>query len=246
MGHKEVYLTSQDTSAYGFDIGVTLVDLLAALIEIKGEFKIRIGMANPQHFKLFLKELWPLFQSDKLYRFLHVPLQSGSNTVLDHMRREHSAEDYLSIVGEGRSLYPDLTIATDIICGYPTETGEDHQLTLAALRRSMPDAVNISRFWPRPKTRAERLPELPGSLVKGRSKEVTELFRRLSRARNRSWLGWQGSVFITEEANARTPRCVGRNYSYKQVLLPKGTVARKGETVAGKIVDYGNFDLRSE
>lgn len=253
-GHQEIYLTSQDTSAYGIDIGVTLADLLSALVEIPGEFKIRIGMANPQHFRHFDDRLWPLFQSEKLYRFLHIPLQSGSNPVLDHMRREHTAEDYLSLVTKGRSLFPDITIATDIICGYPTETEEDHDATQQALHSSMPDVVNISRFWPRPKTRAATLTPLPGPLVKSRSSETTKLFRRISRARNRWWLGKDDKVLITEVQQgdaSKGTRLIGRNGSYKQVILSGITRAQAADISLGDVVrctvnDYGTFDLRSD
>jgi len=250
-GHREVYLTSQDTSAYGIDIGVTLADLLSALIEIKGRFKIRIGMANPQHFHKFEDSLWKLLESEKLYRFLHIPLQSGSNTVLDHMRREHTAEDYLSLVTKGRSLFPDLTIATDIICGYPTETEEDHQATQSALLHSMPDVVNISRFWPRPKTRAAALTPLSGSLVKARSSETTKLFRRISRSRNRFWLDTQGQILVTEiqhDTARGGTRLIGRNSSYKQVIVVPSreqTFPAIGESISCTINDYGTFDLRS-
>lgn len=253
-GHQEIYLTSQDTSAYGIDIGVTLADLLSTLIEIPGDFRIRIGMANPQHFQHFEDRLWPLFQSEKLYRFLHIPLQSGSNPVLDHMRREHSAEDYLSLVAKGRALFPDLTIATDIICGYPTETEEDHEATQQALHSSMPDVVNISRFWPRPKTRAATLTPLPGPLVKSRSSETTKLFRRISRARNRWWLNTNNTVLITEIQHGDAPkgtRLIGRNSSYKQVVLSGITGVQETDVSLGDIVqctvnDYGTFDLRCD
>lgn len=253
-GHQEIYLTSQDTSAYGIDIGVNLADLLSALIEIPGDFRIRIGMANPQHFQHFEERLWPLFQSEKLYRFLHIPLQSGSNPVLDHMRREHSAEDYLSLIAKGRSLFPDLTIATDIICGYPTETEEDHEATQQALHSSMPDVVNISRFWPRPKTRAATLTPLPGPLVKSRSSETTKLFRRISRARNRWWLGRNNTVLITEIQHGEAPkgtRLIGRNRSYKQVIISGITRAEQsdislGDALQCTVNDYGTFDLRCD
>ncbi len=230
--------------------------------KIPGDFRIRIGMANPQHFQHFEDRLWPLFESEKLYRFLHVPLQSGSNPVLDHMRREHSAEDYLSLVAKGRSLFPDLTIATDIICGYPTETEEDHEATQRALHSSMPDVVNISRFWPRPKTRAATLTPLPGAVVKARSSETTKLFRRISRARNRWWLDRDNTVLVTEIQHGDAPkgtRLIGRNNSYKQVILSGmirmeerdaslGGIVRctVGDIVQCTVNDYGTFDLRCD
>ncbi|MCI5066107.1 tRNA (N(6)-L-threonylcarbamoyladenosine(37)-C(2))-methylthiotransferase [bacterium] len=243
-GHREIYLTSQDTSAYGLDIGVTLVDLLEALIEIPGAFRIRIGMANPQHFSHFVADLWPLFASEKLYRFLHIPVQSGSEAVLSEMRRDHTAEDYLSVVREGRERWPDLTIATDIICGYPTETARDHEDTIRILRKSAPDAINISKFWPRPKTRAANLTPLPGATVKTRSREITKLFHRIARARNREWLHWSGTVLITEKKHSRL---LARNHAYKQVILSENQdhdALAVGDTTNCVIDDYGRYDLR--
>lgn len=241
-GHQEIYLTSQDTSAYGLDIGTDLVHLLDSLLSIDGDFFIRIGMANPQHFSHFQKDLWKLFESENLYRFLHIPVQSGSEPVLLHMRREHTAKDYLCLVEEGRSRYPDLSIATDIICGYPTETEKDYADTLSVLRESRPDAVNISRFWPRPGTRAAQLKELPGSLVKTRTREVTRTYHRISRARNRSWLGWEGDVLVTEGPKQERR---GRNRSYKQVLLRSRKGLSIGERTGVQIKDYSTFDIRT-
>ncbi len=240
-GVKEIWLTSQDTMCYGFDMQTNLASLLLELIKIPGEFKIRVGMGNPVHLKKFKEHLLPLFNHPKMFKFLHLPAQSGSDKVLKHMRRGNTAEEFLQLVKEAREAVPNITIATDIIAGYPTETEQDHWQTLNLLRETMPDVVNISRFWPRPGTKAAELPELPIEVVKHRTKVITDVFTNISKMQNERWLGWEGEVIIDEKGRD-AGQWAGRNESYKPVIV-EGDY-RIGDRVKVRIAKAGTFELR--
>lgn len=242
-GVKEIWLTSQDTMCYGFDLGTNLPLLLRQLVEIPGDFKIRIGMGNPVHLRKIKQELFSLLQHPKLFKFLHLPAQSGSNKVLKDMRRGNTDEEYRSLVQEVRSLVPELTLATDIIVGFPTETEDDYWKTLNHLRELTPDVINISRFWARPKTPAAKMEQLPGEVVKHRSKVLTDIFANISKLQNERWVGWEGEIIIDEKGKLEK-QWGGRNHAYKPVMV-EGDF-ELGSVVTVKVTKATTFDLRGE
>ncbi len=245
-GVQEIWLTSQDTGCYGFELGTNLAKLVKELIVLPGDFKIRIGMGNPVHFKKYYQELFPLLNHPNVFKFLHLPAQSGSNTILKAMRRGNTHEEFLSLVEELRKTIPHCTLATDIIVGFPGETEEDHAATVELLRRTTPDVVNISRFWARPGTPAAGLEQLPVEIVQHRTKIITEIFQNISRMQNEKWLGWEGEMVINEQGSKPGQWC-GRNFAYKPVLVEgNGENYTLGEKVSVKITNIGTFDLRGE
>jgi threonylcarbamoyladenosine tRNA methylthiotransferase CDKAL1 len=149
-GAKEIWLTSQDTAVYGIDQKSTIVELLKSIVEIKRSFRLRVGMGNPDFLKNYIDEYIKILKHEKVFRFVHIPVQAGSDKVLKDMRRKYTAEEYVQIVKKLKEEIPDITIATDIICGFPQENEEDFQKTIDIMKTTRPDVVNISRFWPRP------------------------------------------------------------------------------------------------
>ncbi len=126
-GAKEIQLTSQDMGAYGIDRGTNIAELMQKISLIEGDFRARIGMLNPEHLHRYFDQLAEAFKSDRFYKFVHLPLQSGSNKVLADMRRACRIEQFESYVDELRNRIPGITIETDIIVGFPTETDEDFE-----------------------------------------------------------------------------------------------------------------------
>lgn len=165
-GCKIIYLTSQDNGCYGFDIKTDLSELLNELIKVSGDFKIRVGMINPLYLKKILFKLIESYKSPKITKFLHIPIQSGSNFVLKHMKRGYTSEDFIKIVYEFRKAFPEISISTDVIVGYPTETKNDFQKTLKLIKKTKPEIVNISKFSSRPKTKAHELKQLSSEIIK--------------------------------------------------------------------------------
>ncbi|MEM5870997.1 MAG: tRNA (N(6)-L-threonylcarbamoyladenosine(37)-C(2))-methylthiotransferase [Candidatus Aenigmatarchaeota archaeon] len=234
---KEIWLTSQDNSAYGKDIGTNLIDLLESLIEIEGKFWIRVGMMNPLHFKkLEVEKLAELFKNEKIFKFLHVPVQSGSNKVLNDMRRGYTVEEFLDWIDIFRSKIKDITIATDIIVGYPTETEKDFELTIELIKELKPDVVNLSKFSPRPNTYAAKLKQLHSKIIDERSKILHNLIREITLENNKKWLNWKGEVLVDEKIE---DGYIARNIYYKPIFLKN---ANFGDFTNVKVTNiYSNF-----
>jgi MiaB-like tRNA modifying enzyme len=237
-GSKEILLTSQDNGCYGFDINTNIVKLLSEIIKIKGNFLIRLGIANPQHLKIFKKELIEIYKHEKLYKFLHIPIQSGDNQVLKDMNRFYNIEDVFDIIKEFRKEIPEITIATDIIVGYPTESEEEFQNTIEVIKKLKPDVVNISRFGQRKRIEANKHKDLLGAIKKKRSRELTILCRKISLNNNKLFLNTEKEVLVTEVGKNNT--VMARTVEYKPVGI-KGNYPI-GTKLKVKIINYkANF-----
>ncbi|RLI08078.1 2-methylthioadenine synthetase [Candidatus Bathyarchaeota archaeon] len=217
QGCKEIWVTAEDTAAYRWR-GERLPQLLEALSALDGRFYIRVGMMTPNQALPVLDELTEAYRSEKVFKFLHVPVQSGSDEVLRRMRRRYTVDDFRCIVDRFRAAFPDLSLSTDIICGFPGETEEQFGASMRLVEEVQPDVLNISRFWPRPGTEAAEMEgQLHGRETKRRSRRLTRLWRRLSLERCLRWVGWRGKVLVDELGRGGT--LVGRNYAYKPVVL---------------------------
>ena len=216
-GAKEIWLTSQDMGCYGKDIGVNLMCLLEEVASVEGKFHIRVGMMNPNHAIEVLDDLIDVYKNKKVYKFLHVPVQSGDDEVLKRMNRHYSVEDFRKVVFSFRDEIPDVTIATDIICGFPGEGEEAFRKSMDLVEEVKPDILNISMFFPRPRTQASGMRQLPGWKVKERSRAISKLFREIRVEKNRSWLNWRGEVLIDERG--KNGSWIGRNFAYKPIVV---------------------------
>lgn len=240
-GIKEVWLTSQDTGAYGQDLKISIIDLIERILAIKKDFKIRLGMANPDFVHKYLDGFAKIFENEKMFRFLHVPLQSGSDNVLKDMRRKYTSSEYEEIISVLRNKFPDITIATDIICGFPTETENDFKETLDIMKRTMPDIINISKYSSMDLTDASGFKQLPSETIKNRSQKMTLLHKEISLKRNKYWLGWEGNAMIDEKG--KKGGMIARNDSYKPIIL-EGDHSL-GNIINVKIKKTTDTDLRT-
>ena len=216
-GAKEFWLTSQDTACYGKDIATHLADLLESICKVEGDFRVRVGMMNPDHLLDILDELIEAYSCGKVFKFLHLPVQSGDDKVLGLMNRRYTVADFRIIVKTFREKIPKLTLSTDVICGFPGESREAFENTKNLIAEVKPDIVNISKFFARPSTPAEKLVPLPPRELNRRSRELAELSRKISSEKNRAWLGWQGSVLFDERGKGES--WMGRNFAYKPVVV---------------------------
>ena len=219
IGVSEIDMASQDSSIYGIDIEANLPDLVSKISKIEGDFMVRIGMINPEGALPILKELITAYKELKVFKFLHLPIQSGSDRILKSMGRRYSIKDALSIIQRFRKAVPRLTVSTDVIVGFPGETESDHQETIKALERMSPDIVNVTRFSPRPGTPAASMSgAVHGRVAKARSRELTALRLRLGRERNERYLGKKVKCIATERGKRGTT--IARTIDYKPVILP--------------------------
>ncbi len=223
-GAKEILVTAQDTACYGFDIGTDLPTLLGSMLRKEGEYRVRIGMMNPNHLKRIVDGLIGLMDDDRMYRFLHIPVQSGSDDVLRRMRRGYKASDFMELVDTLRSNVPDISIATDIITGFPGETDEDHELTKQLIRDLHADTLNITRFSSRPGTEAAGMEQLHGRILKERSTELTDLKNEVEYEVNSRLVGKRFRALATEVGKEGT---IVRTDNYRPVVIrdevPLGT-----------------------
>lgn len=226
-GVKEIWLTAQDTGAYGIDISSNLPELLKEVSKIQGKFFVRVGMLNPMHARKYLDKLLEAYESEKIYKFLHIPVQSGSNKILELMKRAYNVSDFIEIIERFRERFPRIQIWTDIIVGYPSESEEDFEQTKSLLKEIEPDWVNISRFSLRSGTEAAKMKQIPTDIKKERSRELSELVRKIVEKVNEKWKNWEGEVLVSEKGKEGW---IGRNFAYKPVVI------KSGENLLGKFV----------
>ena len=215
-GCSEVWLTSTDNGCYGFDIDSDLPELINSVVEIPDKFFVRVGMMNPMYMPRIRDNLLKSFDSSKVFKFLHVPVQSGSDKVLNDMKRGHTASTFRDVVNQFREKFGKFTISTDVIVGFPTETEEDFEMTMNLLKETKPDIVNLSRYSQRPGTDAAEMVQIDVAEVKRRSKIAYELISDISRENNQKWVGWKGQVLFDEEFENQVR---GRNFAYKPIFV---------------------------
>jgi threonylcarbamoyladenosine tRNA methylthiotransferase CDKAL1 len=229
---REVWLTGQDMACYGRDTGTNLVELLGEVCKLEGEFWVRVGMMTPNFVLDILPELVKAFQDERIFKFLHLPVQSGDNEVLKRMNRIYTVEDFKRIVEAFRITIPNITVSTDVICGFPGESVGAFERTLKLIEDVKPDIVNISKFFPRPKTQAERMgPEVKASEVNERSRRMTSLAKEISFEKNKAWMNWKGRVLI-DERGKQPNTFIGRNFAYKPIVMNS-----ENQALIGKFFD---------
>ena len=245
-GVHEFWVTSQDTACYGKDRGTNLAELLNALCDIKAHFKVRVGMMTPNMALDILNDLIQAFKNEKIFKFIHLPMQSGDDQTLERMRRFYSVEDFKKIANSLRTSFPELTLATDVICGFPGESEEAFERTLQLIKEVKPDIVNVSKFFARPKTAAAEMQEdfVPFQEIKRRSSVAAKLAGEVAFERNQRWVGWTGEIFV-DEVGKISGSWVGRNFAYKPITITD-TADLFGKTLRVKVVKSFPTFLKGE
>jgi len=237
-GATELRITGQDTGVYGWDDGERKLHVLLERIceEIDGDFRVRVGMANPKGVHGIREELAAVFaDQEKLYNFLHIPVQSGSNDVLGDMRRQHTVSEYVEVVETFDEYLEEWTLSTDFIVGFPTETERDFEQSLALLRETRPEKINVTRFSKRPGTDAADMKGLGGQTKKDRSSEMTDVKMEVVGEAYESMVGTEREVLLVEDGTEDS--LVGYDRAYRQVAVPGAESAgvELGEVVTCEI-----------
>ena len=158
------------------------------------------------------------YGSDKVFKFLHLPVQSGDDAILESMRRQYTVSQFEEIVCRFRRAFPEITLSTDVIVGFPGESEEQFEATMELIRRVRPDIVNVTRFSPRDGTPAATMPgQIVGWKVKERSRRLTRLRFQIARETNERFIGREASVLVTEPGKPGT--VLARTPEYRQVVL---------------------------
>lgn len=239
-GCKEIQITAQDTSSYGLNCRHDLGELLINISKIKGEYRVRVGMMNPYTALKNIDSIIKGFKDPKIYKFSHLPVQSGDNDILKKMDRKYSVEDFFEIIKKFREKYINITISTDVIVGFPTETDDQFQHTVDLLKTVKPDVTNITRYSARPYTKAKNMKgRIKTEIVKERSKMLTELCSNISKDNNLKHIGKRYTAIITEKGKNKT--FVGRTENYKPVVIKEKV--KIGDFVPVKVIDAGSTYL---
>ena len=220
-GAKEVWLTSQGNENYGMDRGKReLPELITRILNLNYDFKLRIGMMNPRYLYDTVDELIEIYKNHKVYKFLHIPIQSSSNKLLKDIRRMYNIELVGIIIEKFKKEFPDITISTDLITGYPTETDADHKCNLDFLKKYKIDVLNLSKFSKHKNTEAERLKELSIKTINQRNKEIMNLHRQIAFENKKKFLNKNLKVFVNKKiGNNEDELYEARDENYNIVLI---------------------------
>jgi len=243
QGIKQVYLTSQDCSTYNYS-DTMLFDLIYSISNLNFQFFLRVGMLNPKFLIDQYTQLISLYGLKNVYQFLHVPIQSGSDNVLKLMNRPYTIGDISEKLKSLREKFPYLTISTDIICGFPGESEEDYKQTIDLIKWLKPEILNVSKFTPRPGTKAKNMEQVDNRIIKKRSTILSNIFRESLRKINANWRNWEGEVLVLHEG-FKVNQAFGRNFAYKNVFI-ENFDGIYGSFVKARIYEVDGFNLFAE
>ena len=232
-GSKEIQLTAQDLAIYGLDKGEFLLPkLLKEISKIRRDFRIRLGMMSPQFAKKIFNKILKILENEKFYKFLHLPLQSGSNRILRLMKRNYRVEDFLKLVKSFKKKFKNSLLATDIIVGFPSETEKDFKKAVKIIKEIKPDILHLFKYSKREGTEASKMKDFPDRVKKERTRALTKIWLELSQEKNKKFVGKKFEALITEK---RRNSFLARLSSYKAVILNEGKI---GQFKKVKIIDF--------
>ncbi|MBM3247470.1 tRNA (N(6)-L-threonylcarbamoyladenosine(37)-C(2))-methylthiotransferase [Candidatus Pacearchaeota archaeon] len=244
-GAKEIWLTSQDNGCYGcdWDNKSHLPELLNEILTIKRNFKLRLGMINPNHVNEILKELLEIYKNPKMYKFLHIPIQSASNQILEHMHRKYKIEQVREIINKFQKDFPDIVIATDIIVGYPRELEEDQKKNLDFIREFKPDVFNLSKFSKHKGTELEKYSILAGKIIAKRASELMQAHKETAKENKQKYINKTIKVFVNEKISENLYRARDENYN---IVVVKTSKEDLGKEIEVRIINFGVHNLIGE
>ncbi len=229
-GCKEIWITSQDNANYENEKNkYSLPDFIKKILNLKGKFYLRIGMMNPDNVLKILPELIDIYKDKKIFKFLHIPVQSGSNKILKSMKRNYTKEDFWKIVNAFKKEFPDMHISTDVIIGFPEETEKDFKETYDLIKKLEPETINFSKFWPRPHTLASKMKLIDKEIIKKRILKIAKLHKEICNKKQKEFLNTEHKVLIDQKGFANT--YLARDINYKLFAV------QSKEKILGKFVN---------
>lgn len=232
-GYKEVTLLGQNVNSY-IDNGRDFADLLAAVAVVDRTLRIRFSTSHPQDFSD--KLLYTIAEHSNLCNYIHLPVQSGSNRILELMNRTYTIEHYLTIIEKAKKIIPGVTFSTDIISGFPTETYEDHVATLEVMRAVRYDGAYMFKYSPREGTKAYRMEDDVDEATKSkRLSEIIDEQQNISYEINQELIGTETDILIEGFSKKSNDFLAGRTDTNKVVIIPNKDYISKADYVRVKI-----------
>jgi tRNA-2-methylthio-N6-dimethylallyladenosine synthase len=218
-GFKEATLLGQNVNSY-WDGTYDFPDLLAAVADIDQSVRIRFMTSHPQD--MSDKLITTIASRSNICHYIHLPVQSGSNRILELMNRIYTADHYFNLVRKIKEAIPDISLSTDIITGFPTETEEDHKQTIDLLQAVEYDGAYTFKYSPRENTKAWSMSDDVSEEVKNRRlSEVIDIQRNISLHRNRTMVGQTVEVLVEGPSKKSAADFCGRTDTNKMVVFPK-------------------------
>lgn len=244
-GFKDVTLLGQNVNSY-CDEENDFADLLAAAAKVDRSMRIRFTTSHPQD--LSDKLLHTIAEHPNLCNYIHLPVQSGSNRILDLMNRTYTVEHYLNLIEKAKKIIPGVSFSTDIISGFPTETWEDHLATIEVMTQVRYDGAYMFKYSPREGTKAFKMNDDVSDEVKTkRLQEIIDLQQQISYEINQSIIGKDDIILVEGFSKKSTDFIAGRTDTNKVVIIPADIKIKIGDYVKVKITKatsgtlFGNY-----
>lgn len=244
-GCKEIMLLGQNVNSYGKDLPepIDFADLLQSLEQVPGLERIRYMTSHPRDFDD--KLIATIANSAKVCEHFHLPVQAGSNAVLERMNRGYSRETFLDLVTKVRRFVPNASITTDIIVGFPGESEEDFQATLDLVERVRFDTAYTFLYSPRPGTPAAAWDQVEEAVKKERFQRLLALQNRISWEINQELIDKREEILIEGVSKTDEKRLSGRTRSNKVVIVD-GSEDLIGRLVPVRILEAQTWFLQGE
>lgn len=222
-GFKEVNLLGQNVNSYS-DGEFDFADLLYQVSKVNQKMRIRFTTSHPQDFSG--KLINTIAENENICNYIHLPVQSGSNRILKLMNRTYTINHYLNLVEKARKIIPGVSFSTDVIAGFPTETEEDHQMTLEVMSKVRFDGAFMFKYSARENTKAWAMgDDIPEEIKSRRLNEIIELQQKISYEINQNLIGKMFEVLIEDYSKKSKDFYMGRTDTNKIVILPKNSKA---------------------
>lgn len=232
-GFKEVTLLGQNVNSYK-DGNYDFADLLAACASVDKNMRIRFTTSHPQD--LSDKLLYTIAEHDNICNYIHLPVQSGSNRILELMNRTYTIEHYLNLIDKARKIIPGVSFSTDIIAGFPTETEDDHRMTLDVMKHVRYDGAYMFKYSPREGTKAYNMKDdVPEEIKLRRLNEIIELQQKISYEINQQLINKEEVILVEGFSKKSEEFLSGRTDTNKVVIIPKNENIKIGDYVRVKI-----------
>ena len=234
---KDVTLLGQNVNSYFDETSATggdFADLLSAAAKVDRTLRIRFSTSHPQD--ISDKLLYTIAEHPNLCNYIHLPVQSGSNRILELMNRTYTVEHYLNLIEKAKKIIPGVSFSTDIISGFPTETWEDHFATLEVMKQVRYDGAYMFKYSPREGTKAFRMEDDVSEEVKSkRLQEIIDLQHQISLEKNQDMIGTEEIILVEGFSKKSNEFIAGRTDTNKTVIVPINDKIKTSDYIKVKI-----------
>jgi len=232
-GFKEITLLGQNVNSY-LDEQNDFADLLAAAAKVDRTMRIRFSTSHPQD--ISDKLIYTIAEHPNLCNYIHLPVQSGSNRILELMNRTYTIEHYLNLIEKAKKIIPGVSFSTDIISGFPTETWEDHLATIEVMKQVRYDGAYMFKYSPREGTKAFKMEDDVAEDVKSkRLQEIIDLQQQISLEKNQAMIGTEEIILVEGFSKKSNEFIAGRTDTNKMVIVPINDEIKVSDYIKVKI-----------